>query len=60
MNERRVSYGDEYNGYAQYVPRCKICCRFVKAPKSLIPGDREDHTVCSKCGSTKMIFEGWF
>jgi hypothetical protein len=59
-NLRRVAYGEEG---VTFIPVCQTCCRFVKADPmikinetGLIP---EDNATCSKCGRTKMIFEGF-
>ena len=63
-NTRRVSYdcGDEF-GSACFVPVCKTCGRFVKSDET-ISVDAETlvdqpNADCSKCGRTKMIFEGF-
>jgi ribosomal protein S26 len=53
-----------YEGGAQFVPVCEKCGRFVKADKTirvneitgLHPGPNAD---CSKCGRTRMLFEGF-
>ena len=60
-NTRRVVY--EGDG-ATFVPVCQYCGRFVKAdPKIMVnevsglhPGP---NATCSKCGRTRMIFEGF-
>jgi len=62
INTRRVSYA----GGATFVPVCMKCGRYVKADKTiktyfeggLIEG--EPNAMCSKCGRTEMIFEGFF
>lgn len=58
-NTRRI----EYDGGAVFVPVCENCGRFVKAHASvkvsdagLHPGPNAD---CSKCGPTRMPFEGF-
>jgi ribosomal protein L32 len=59
-NVRRVSYGEEG---AQFVPVCKTCGRFVKAPETMSfneKGPKEPHTECKKCGPTAMLFEGFY
>ena len=59
--ERRIVYGDG----AMFLRRCKKCCRFVKVPESMKFNGlteryvEEDNTVCSKCGPTSVIFEGF-
>lgn len=58
---RRVVYGEER---AQFVPVCVKCGRFVKAPETicldgLIPPTNPTHTTCSRCGPTRMLFEGF-
>ena len=60
-NVRRVIYGD---GGATFIPVCQSCCRFVRADKTIkfneIMGlSPDDNATCSKCGRTKMIFEGF-
>lgn len=60
-NERRIIYGDG----AMFVRRCAKCCRFVRAPKTMLfnlEGNyiEEDNTHCIKCGPTHLIFEGFF
>ena len=59
--EKRIIYGDG----AVFLKRCKKCCRFVKAPESMVfnrAGNyiETDNTVCSKCGPTSVIFEGFY
>lgn len=62
---RRVSYGsndDEY-GRACFVPVCEQCGRFVKADASikfaLETISDEPNATCSRCGRTRMLFEGF-
>jgi len=61
IEEKRIVYGDG----ATFVRRCAKCSRFVKAPKTMCFGGvdgrliEEDNTVCSKCGPTHLIFEGF-
>jgi ribosomal protein L32 len=69
MNEyedmRRVAYdfGDSI-GSAVFVPVCETCGRFVKAgtvSANEINGiSDEPNAECSKCGPTRMLFEGFF
>ena len=59
--EKRIVYGDG----AMFIKRCKKCCRFVKAPESMTfnkAGEyiETENTVCSKCGTTSLIFEGFY
>ena len=56
-NTMRVVYA---NG-ATFVPVCETCGRYVKAD-DMIPcsaGRDEPNATCSKCGRTKMLFEGF-
>lgn len=59
--EKRIIYGDG----AMFIKRCKKCCRFVKAPENMMFNGfgeyvEEENTVCSKCGPTSLIFEGFY
>lgn len=60
-NEKRIVYGDG----AMFVCRCAKCCRFVKPPETMkfsgLEGHyiEEDNAICSKCGPTHLIFEGF-
>lgn len=59
--EKRLVYGDG----AIFVRRCKKCNRFVKAPKTMLFNGlgnyiEENNTICSKCGLTTLIFEGFY
>jgi hypothetical protein len=57
-NTRRLVYGDEDN--ATFIPVCEKCGRFVKADEIVFINDRKkDNATCSKCGRTKMLFEGY-
>ena len=53
-------------GTACFVRVCEKCGRFVKANDSirvnLFEGGLidEPNAICSKCGPTKMLFEGFF
>lgn len=59
-NTRRI----QYEGGATFVPVCECCGRFVKADEvvktndavGLHPGPNAN---CSKCGRTRMLFEGF-
>lgn len=59
-NTKRIVYGN-----AHFIPICERCHRYVKADdKILLNGlgelvDRPNATY-SKCGKTKMLFEGFF
>lgn len=60
-NVRRIVY----KGGATFVPVCENCARFVKANDTVSInglGELSDqpNATCSKCGRTKMIFEGFF
>ena len=62
---RRITYDTEDGGKAVFIPVCEKCHRFVKSAKSIRVNDisglvDEPNAVCSKCGETKMIFEGFF
>lgn len=65
-NMRRVVYKDKTGriGNAQFIPVCENCGRFVKADKTIKVNELngladEPNATCSKCGRTKMIFEGF-
>ena len=54
-----------YEGGAIFIPVCEKCHRFVKADDHITLdgfGNLYDETnaTCSKCGRTKMIFEGFY
>ena len=59
-NVRRIVYGEG----ATFVPVCCKCGRFVKADETVTFNglgeyvDKENAT-CSKCGRTRMLFEGF-
>lgn len=63
-NVRRISYGTTDYENAVFIPVCEKCGRFVKSDPSIKirqDGLTEDsNATCSKCGRTKMIFEGFF
>lgn len=59
-NCRRVCYKEG----ATFVPVCERCGRFVKADGSIFVNDiaglsPEPNATCSKCGRTRMLFEGF-
>lgn len=59
-NMRRISY----EGGAVFVPVCQTCGRFVRADKTVLVNDctglkNQPNASCSKCGRTKMVFEGF-
>ena len=60
----RVGYGCGDEGMAVFVPVCEKCHRFVKPNKTIhtnMEGLKDEpNAVCSKCGQTKMLFEGFF
>lgn len=59
-NMRRVSY----EGGAVFIPVCERCFRIVKNRPTIQVNDaiglkNEPNADCSKCGPTKMLFEGF-
>lgn len=52
-----------YEGGATFVPVCETCFRFVKADAEILAGDAGLHpgpnATCTKCGRTRMLFEGF-
>lgn len=52
-----------YDGGATFVPVCEKCGRFVKADTQIFEGESglspEPNATCSKCGRTRMLFEGF-
>jgi hypothetical protein len=59
-NTRRVAY----EGGALFIPVCEKCFRFVKARPSIHISEEYGlkdvpNADCSKCGPTKMLFEGF-
>ena len=58
-NTRRI----QYEGGAAFVPKCETCGRFVKPDETITSNDLglkdQFNATCSKCGRTKMIFEGF-
>jgi len=59
-NTRRVGY----EGGACFVPVCEKCFRYVRADDSIFVNDFAGlkdvpNATCSKCGRTKMLFEGF-
>jgi hypothetical protein len=60
-NARRLVY----DGGATFVPVCETCGRFVKADETIQVSDGlglkdAPNATCSKCGRTKMLFEGFY
>ena len=58
---RRIIYGDEG---ATFVPVCEKCGRFVRPRQEVRVHEwhglkDEPNAECSKCGPTKMLFEGF-
>lgn len=59
-NVRRIVYGEG----ATFVPVCTKCGRFVKPDKTIQVNDYkglrdQPNATCTKCGRTKMLFEGF-
>lgn len=57
---RRVVYGEG----ATFVPVCVKCNRFVKADETIQVSAstglrKQPNAMCSKCGRTEMVFEGF-
>jgi hypothetical protein len=65
-NMRRIVYGDRVDEFGQaiFVPVCETCGRFVKSDESISLScdglSDEQNATCSKCGRTRMLFEGFF
>lgn len=60
-NARRVCYA----GGAVFIPVCEKCHRFVKRHKTIWISEHfglsdRPNAECSKCGPTRMLFEGFF
>lgn len=53
----------QYEGGATFVPTCMDCHRFVTPDETIRVGDGGLHpgpnATCSKCGRTRMHFEGF-
>jgi len=63
-NVYRIIYDENDEcGRATFVPVCEKCHRFVKANETIRINANgladEPNAICSKCGSTKMLFEGF-
>ena len=60
--DRTICYGeDDEMGIAVYVPKCSRCGRYVKADARVRPlREKDDNATCSKCGRTRMWFQGFF
>ena len=59
-NMRRI----QYEGGAMFVRVCENCARFVKADDTVSVNDISGlhpgpNATCSKCGRTRMLFEGF-
>ncbi len=57
---RRIQYEDG----ATFVPVCETCGRFVKADLTIESSEAkglsdQPNATCSKCGRTRMLFEGF-
>ena len=57
---RRIQYGEG----VIFVPVCSKCGRFVKADKTIFINGMEGlkdvpNCTCTRCGRSKMIFEGF-
>jgi len=53
-----------YQGGAQFVAVCETCGRFVKADATIKVSEGNGlssgpNATCSKCGRTRMLFEGF-
>ncbi|MCK5610230.1 hypothetical protein KAR91_50625 [Candidatus Pacearchaeota archaeon] len=60
LRRARWDFGDDY-GKATFVPVCEKCGRFVKAPELMSMNEVDQpHAKCSRCGETRMQFEGFF
>lgn len=54
----------QYEGGAIFVPVCMTCHRYVKPDETIRTNERGLHpgpnATCSKCGRTRMHFEGFY
>lgn len=63
--ERYITYGgdDEAGGGATFVPKCERCHRYVTPPATVKTGPAglspEPNAVCTRCGPTHMLFQGF-
>lgn len=53
-----------YDGGACFVPVCEKCSRFVKADEEILVNEMTGlhpgpNCTCSKCGRSRMVFEGF-
>lgn len=53
-----------YEGGATFVPVCEQCGRYVKPDETVCDADtigprNGPNATCSKCGRTRMLFEGF-
>lgn len=58
---RRLVYGEDR---ATFVPVCEKCGRFVSGNEVVMVSDATGlsaapNAICSKCGPTRMLFEGF-
>lgn len=64
MHEYENTHRIQYTGGASFVPVCESCRRYV-APDKKIKMNEETglhpgpNATCSKCGRTRMLFEGF-
>lgn len=64
-NTVQYDCGEDF-GSAQFIPKCPVCGRFVKADKTTPFRANYEHyefgpnATCTKHGHVEMPFEGWF
>lgn len=64
MNDYAECHHIIYGPDARFVPVCEQCGRFVKADETIYCSEgaglsSEPNATCSKCGRTRMLFEGF-
>ena len=64
MNEYENTRRIKYKSGATFVPVCEKCGRFVKADHEIFISEGkglspQHNATCSKCGRTRMLFEGF-
>jgi len=64
MNEYENMWRKTYEGGATFVPVCGGCGRYVKADDTIEVNEitglvDQPNATCTKCGRTKMLFEGF-
>jgi len=63
MNEYESTRRVVYVEGATFVPVCESCGRYAKADKTILVNMDGIHpgpnATCSKCGRTRMLFEGF-